>query len=164
MANGRGTCRPLRLIADSGIMWGFHTDTTEVNQYRPFTTLWFAVTGKMVGGVVVNRQTISREQALVAHTRSNAFSCCGKTTSGRSSRASWPTCLPERDYNTVPSDEVGQLARLDRPEVVFPQHENALLRVCATSACSRLIVWRLTTTPPTILPVTANHKVVKGRY
>ena len=64
---------PLGMIQDSGIMWGFHTDTTEVNQYRPFTTLWFAATGKMIGGAVVNRQTISREEALIAHTRSNSF-------------------------------------------------------------------------------------------
>src|SRR5258705_5379518 len=31
---------PLRMIQDSGIKSGFHTDTTEVNQYKPFTTLW----------------------------------------------------------------------------------------------------------------------------
>ena len=49
------------------------TDAFEVNQYRPFTTLWWAVTGKMVGGTVVNRQPISREDALIAHTRKNAY-------------------------------------------------------------------------------------------
>ena len=64
---------PLKTIQDSGIMWGFGTDTTEVNQYRPFTTLWWAVTGKMVGGTVVNHEPINREDALVAHTRKNAF-------------------------------------------------------------------------------------------
>ena len=42
-------------IQDSGMMWGLGTDAFEVNQYRPFTTLSFAVTGKMVGGTVVNR-------------------------------------------------------------------------------------------------------------
>src|SRR5206468_2183352 len=41
---------PLKLVQDSGITWGFGTDTTVVNQYRPFTTLYWAVTGKMVGG------------------------------------------------------------------------------------------------------------------
>src|SRR5439155_734501 len=39
---------PLKLVQDSGITWGFGTDTTVVNQYRPFTTLYWAVTGKMV--------------------------------------------------------------------------------------------------------------------
>ena len=38
-----------RLIQDSGIIWGLGTDAFEVNQYRPFVTLSFAVTGKMVG-------------------------------------------------------------------------------------------------------------------
>ena len=64
---------PLREIQDSGIMWGLGTDAFEVNQYRPFQTLYWAVTGKMVGGTVVNTHTVSREAALIAHTRSNAY-------------------------------------------------------------------------------------------
>ena len=52
---------PMREIQDSGIMWGFGTDAFEVNQFRPFQTLYFAVTGKMVGGTVVNTHTVSRE-------------------------------------------------------------------------------------------------------
>ena len=64
---------PMREIQDSGIMWGFGTDAFEVNQFRPFQTLYFAVTGKMVGGTVVNTHTVSREAALIAHTRSNAY-------------------------------------------------------------------------------------------
>ena len=54
-------------------MWGFGTDAFEVNQYRPFTTLCWAVTGKMVGGTVVMTHPISREDALIAHTRNNAY-------------------------------------------------------------------------------------------
>ena len=64
---------PMREIQDSGIMWGFGTDAFEVNQFRPFQTLYFAVTGKMVGGTVVNTHTVSREAALIAHTRNNAY-------------------------------------------------------------------------------------------
>ena len=77
---------PLRTIQESGVAWGFGTDTFEVNQYRPLTTLYFAVTGKMVGGTVVNRQPISREDALIAHTRGSAFTSCRRATSARSSR------------------------------------------------------------------------------
>jgi predicted amidohydrolase YtcJ len=98
---------PLRMIQDSGIVWGFHTDTTEVNQYRPFTTLWFAVTGKMVGGVVVNRQTISREQALVAHTRSNAFFVLRENDLGSIQPGKLADLVVmDRDYLTVPADEI----------------------------------------------------------
>ena len=98
---------PLRMIQESGIMWGFHTDTTEVNQYRPFTTLWFAVTGKMVGGAVVNRQTISREDALVAHTRSNAFFVFRENDLGSIQPGKLADLVVmDRDYLTVPADDI----------------------------------------------------------
>src|SRR6202453_836041 len=64
---------PLSTIQNSGIQWGFGTDGTAANQYLPFTTLSFAVTGQMAGGAKVNRQSIGREDALIAHTRKNAY-------------------------------------------------------------------------------------------
>jgi hypothetical protein len=65
---------PMRLVQDSGIMWGLGSDATAVTTSNPFYNLWFAVTGKMVGGHKINRQTITREEALIAHTRNNAYS------------------------------------------------------------------------------------------
>ena len=41
----RSQCRRSKEIQDSGIMWGLGTDAFEVNQYRPFQTLYWAVTG-----------------------------------------------------------------------------------------------------------------------
>src|SRR6059058_4146357 len=64
---------PFRRVQDSGILWGLGSDATAVTTSNPFYTLWFAVTGKMIGGREVNRQTITREEALIAHTRNNAF-------------------------------------------------------------------------------------------
>ena len=53
---------PLTTIQNSGVTWGLRTDATAANQYLPFTTLSFAVTGKMAGGArTVIRQTISHE-------------------------------------------------------------------------------------------------------
>ena len=49
------------------------SDATAVTPSNPFYTLAFAVTGKMIGGREVNRQHITREEALIAHTRSNAY-------------------------------------------------------------------------------------------
>jgi predicted amidohydrolase YtcJ len=98
---------PLRMIQDSGIMWGFHTDTNEVNQYNPFVTLWFAVTGKMLGGRVVNHQTITREEALIAHTRSNSFFVMreGELGSIQPGKLADLVVL-DRDYLTVPADQI----------------------------------------------------------
>ncbi len=98
---------PLRMIQDSGIHWGFHTDTTEVNQYKPFTTLWFAVTGKMLGGRVVNHQTITREEALVAHTRSNSYFVMHEDDLGSIQPGKLADLVViDRDYLTVPEDQI----------------------------------------------------------
>src|SRR5713226_2518138 len=67
---------PFRRVQASGILWGLGSDATAVTTSIPFYTLWCAVTGRMVGGRQVNRQTISRAEALIAHTRSNAHFIC----------------------------------------------------------------------------------------
>ena len=98
---------PLRMIQDSGIMWGFHTDTNEVNQYNPFVTLWFAVTGKMVGGKVVNHQTITREEALIAHTRSNSFFVMRENDLGSIAPGKLADLVVmDKDYLTIPADQI----------------------------------------------------------
>jgi len=98
---------PLRMIQDSGIKWGFHTDTTEVNQYKPFTTLWFAVTGKMLGGRVVNHQTITREEALIAHTRSNSYFVMRENDLGSIQPGKLADLVVmDRDYLTIPADQI----------------------------------------------------------
>ena len=98
---------PMREIQDSGIMWGFGTDAFEVNQFRPFQTLYFAVTGKMVGGTVVNTHTVSREAALIAHTRSNAYlffreNDLGSIQPGRFA----DLVVTDKDYLTVPAEQI----------------------------------------------------------
>lgn len=97
----------MRLIQDSGITWGLGTDAYEVNQYRPFVTLWYAVTGKMVGGTVVNRQTVSREDALIAHTRKNAYLILQENNMGSIQPGKLADLVAiDRDYLTVPADQI----------------------------------------------------------
>ena len=101
---------PYRMIQDSGIKWGFHTDTTEVNQYKPFVTLWFAVTGKMLGGKVVNHQTITREEALIAHTRSNSYFVMRENDLGSIQPGKLADLVViDRDYLTVPADQIKEI-------------------------------------------------------
>lgn len=98
---------PLKAIQDSGIHWGLGTDAFEVNQYRPFTTLWWAVTGKMVGGKVVNHQPIGREDALIAHTRKNAYFFARENDLGSIQAGKLADLVViDRDYLTVPVDQI----------------------------------------------------------
>ena len=101
----------LKAIQDSGIMWGFGTDAFEVNQYRPFQTLGWAVTGKMVGGKVTMKYPISREDALIAHTRHNAFfffreNDLGSIQTGRLA----DMVVLDRDYLTIPADQIKDIS------------------------------------------------------
>ena len=98
---------PLSTIQNSGIQWGFGTDGTAANQTLPFTTLYFAVTGKMVGGAKVNRQTISREDALIAHTRKNAYLVFQEDNLGSIQPGKLADLVVlDRDYLTVPADQI----------------------------------------------------------
>jgi predicted amidohydrolase YtcJ len=97
----------LATIQASGIMWGFGTDATAANQYLPFTTLYFAVTGKMPGGQKVIKQTISREDALIAHTRRNAFFVFHEDDLGAIQPGKLADVVVlDRDYLTIPAEQI----------------------------------------------------------
>jgi predicted amidohydrolase YtcJ len=98
---------PLRLVQDSGIPFGLGTDGTKAGQIDPFVTLWWAVTGKALNGETVLTQTLTREEALIAHTRTNAYLMFQEANLG----AIRPGLLADllvldRDYLTVPADEI----------------------------------------------------------
>jgi len=99
----------LSTIQNSGIMWGFGSDGSRANQIQPFTTLWWAVTGKMVGGTRALREsnTISREDALIAHTRRNAFFLFQEDNLGSIQPGKLADlAVLDRDYLTVPVDQI----------------------------------------------------------
>ena len=98
---------PLSTIQKSGITWGLGSDGSRANQILPFTTLWWAVTGKMVGGTKVLRQTISREDALIAHTRKNAYLIFQENNLGSLQPGKLADLLVlDRDYLTIPADQI----------------------------------------------------------
>jgi predicted amidohydrolase YtcJ len=104
---------PFRRIQDSGIHWGLGSDATAVTTSNPFYTLSLAVTGKMIGGREVNRQTITREEALIAHTRSNARFLFQEGDLGSLARGKYADLLVlDRDYLTVPADEIKDIKPL----------------------------------------------------
>lgn len=98
---------PFRRVQDSGIHWGLGSDATAVTTSNPFYTLSLAVTGKMIGGRKVNRQTITREEALIAHTRSNAWFLFQEGNLGSLQPGKYADLLVlDRDYLKVPADSI----------------------------------------------------------
>jgi predicted amidohydrolase YtcJ len=98
---------PFRRVQDSGIRWGLGSDATAVTPSNPFYTLSFAVTGEMIGGRKVNRQSISREEALIAHTRNNAAFLFQENNIGSLAPGKYADLLIlDRDYLTVPASEI----------------------------------------------------------
>src|SRR5204863_9019127 len=122
----------LGMIQSSGIMWGFGTDGSAANQYLPFTTLYFAVTGKMAGGTKVIKQTISREDALIAHTRRNAFFVFQEDNLGSIQPGKLADLLVlDRDYLTIPADQIKDIKpvmTMVGGKIVFDASNTAALR------------------------------------
>ncbi|HSG65958.1 MAG TPA: amidohydrolase family protein [Gammaproteobacteria bacterium] len=98
---------PLRLVQDSGVPFGLGTDGTKAGQIDPFVTLWWAVTGRALNGQVVLEETLTREEALIAHTRSNAYLMFQEGRLGALKPGLLADLLVlDRDYLTVPADEI----------------------------------------------------------
>ena len=105
-----GARMPLRKIADSGIVFGLGTDATIVSHYSPFVTLGWVVSGLDVGGNRVLDETLTREEALIAHTRSNAYLFSQEKTLGSLEVGKQADLVVlDRDYMTVPAAEIKHL-------------------------------------------------------
>jgi predicted amidohydrolase YtcJ len=104
---------PFKRVQDSGIVWGLGSDATAVTPSNPFYTLGFAVTGRMIGGRKVNRQSVSREQALIAHTRSNAHFVFQESNLGSIQPGKYADLLVlDRDYLSVPAVQIKDIKPL----------------------------------------------------
>jgi len=105
--DGRATVAPLRLLAGSGLSWGLGTDGTRAAQINPFVSLWWAVTGRSLGGTRILDEPLTRQEALIAHTRSNAQLVFRENYLGSIRPGLLADLLVlDRDYLTVPDDEI----------------------------------------------------------
>jgi predicted amidohydrolase YtcJ len=64
---------PARTIHELGGVWGLGSDATTVASPNPFHTLGWVVSGRSISGDTTLSETVSREAALTAHTRTNAY-------------------------------------------------------------------------------------------
>ncbi len=98
---------PFRDIADSGIVFGLGTDSTIVSHYQPFITLGWAVSGVDIAGNQALDQTLTREEALIAHTRNNAYLFFQEANLGTLEPGKFADLVVlDRDYMTIREDEI----------------------------------------------------------
>ena len=99
---------PFRSAQNSGIPWGLGTDAGIVSPYQAFFTLYFAVTGKDPSGrAILKDQTVTREEALIAHTRTNAYFLFQEDNLGTIEPGKYADLVVlDRDYLSVPDEEI----------------------------------------------------------
>ena len=66
---------PLRDVIEAGVPLGLGTDATRVASYNPWLALYWATTGKSLGGTQLHgkRHQLSREEALFHYTVGSAW-------------------------------------------------------------------------------------------
>lgn len=104
------TVPPIRTIHELGAIWGLGTDGTTVSSPNPFHTLGWVVSGRSATGAKTLYDTVPREAALVAHTRSNAFMFFREDDLGSLEPGKLADfAVLNRDYLTVPEEEIEKL-------------------------------------------------------
>lgn len=101
---------PMSRMEDLGVIWGLGSDGTIVTPWQPFLTLGWAVTGTAINGDQLFEDTVSREAALIAHTRTNAFLLFKENDIGTLEVGKFADlAVLTGDYMTVPEDEIRDL-------------------------------------------------------
>ena len=99
----------IRAIQDSGITWGMGSDGTIVATYNPFHTIWEYTAGMVFPNIVKYQrdEVITREEALIAHTRSNAYLLFMEDDIGTLEAGKFADLVVlDRDYLTIPVDDI----------------------------------------------------------
>ena len=106
---------PLKTVQNSGVIWGLGTDAGVVAPYPPMLSLWWAVTGMDLGGerALSETETVSRKDALIAHTHSNAYLFFKENELGSIEKGKLADLVVlDRDYMTIPADRIKDIEPL----------------------------------------------------
>lgn len=98
---------PIQYINDMGAIWGLGSDGTVVSGHHPFQNLGWAVSGLAKNGEKLLQATVSREDALRAHTINNAYMLFKENELGSLEAGKYADLVVlDRDYMTIPEDDI----------------------------------------------------------
>ncbi len=101
---------PAKLINDMDGIWGLGSDATTVGSPNPFHTIGWVVSGRNIAGDITQPFTVSREDALTAHTLTNAYILFREDDLGSLEPGKQADFVVlNRDYMVVPEDEIEEL-------------------------------------------------------
>ena len=101
---------PAQVINDMNGIWGLGSDATTVGSPNPFHTIGWAVSGRNIAGNITQPFTVSREDALTAHTLTNAYILFREDDLGSLEEGKQADFVVlDRDYMTVPVEELEDL-------------------------------------------------------
>lgn len=113
---------PARMIQDSGIPFGLGSDGTIVATINPFHTIWEYTAGRIFPAIKAYEQLLTREEALIAHTRSNAY-----------------LLFMEKDLGTLEAGKLADLVVLDRDYMTVPLDDILNIKPVMTMAGGRIV-------------------------
>lgn len=106
---------PTRKMLEPGIPVGVGTDGTLVSSYNPWTSLYWLVSGKTVGGtqLLADGGKLTREEALRVFTLGNASISQEETGKGRIAPGQYADfAVLSADYFTIPEEQIKNIKSL----------------------------------------------------
>lgn len=103
---------PIKKIVEAGIPVGLGTDATRVSSYNPWLSLYWATTGKTVGGTSLYdaNNLLSRETALELYTKGSAWFSNEQDKKGSFIEKQFADfAVLSKDFFTIPDEEIKDL-------------------------------------------------------
>ncbi|TRZ43558.1 amidohydrolase [Robertkochia solimangrovi] len=120
---------PIRKIIEMGIPMGLGTDGTRVSSFNPMLTLYWAVSGKTLGGqkIYESSNTLNRTEALRFLTHGSAWFSNEETEKGLIKEGMLADfAVLSEDYYTIPEDKIKNLTSdltVVNGEIVFAKND-----------------------------------------
>ena len=103
---------PINKILSAGIPVGFGTDATRVSSYNPWLSIYWAITGKTIGGTQLydEKNILSRSTALQLYTKGSAWFSCEQDKKGSFIEGQLADfAVLSKDYFSISDEEIKDL-------------------------------------------------------